>query len=573
MQIARVRIQRFRGYEAADFRFDGSVVIAGEPRAGRTDLLEALRRVLDPRSTAARVDPLDIFRPVPDLDEIPLTEVEVSLLHLGAGLEALLSEYLEPLDPDTGTPATPDRAADAQLGMRLCYRARYDFASDTGEHWVDAPGLSDPGSGLIRRVRRADREALPVRFIDATPALQLRAEGSFRRILAEHDEPSLEAALDALTSDIASATDAFSRSTLVSTVVREVLTAGPDLLLGLTNPDDVEFVPDDGSLAGLLRALQPAATLDGAGPLPLRSHGSTAQGILAVAESIASARRADGALVVLSDDFGDGLDAPSAEHAALTLRQAADQVILTTRRPDVIRAFESDQLIRLTCSHGSREQHRLTPVTTKAERLARMLIVDRLVSAVSSRTVVLVEGPHDVDAYGTLAKRLAHKDGPAYSFAAHGMRLISPPGNDGGITRLAAMAQVAKELGFHVRAIADHDNPGPLDPTLVSLMAEAQAVVLLPVRCAVEAALIHGVPPEKVREAVELLQAGGDLGPIPDCPDDQLGDYLVKEKVLKKGRLHKAWARAVSYRPPIAVAAIELACSDATGQLDVPDGS
>lgn len=569
MRVARVRLQRFRGYANAEFIFDGSTVLAGEPRAGRTDLIEALRRVLDPRSTTSRVNPLDIHRPVAP-DPGILTEVEVSLIDLGTDLTSLLSEYLELLDPETGQVAEPARAAEAVIGMRMCYRARYDFDSDSGEHWVDGPGFSDVAAGVVRRIRRADREALPVRFIESQPPLQVRAEGAFRELLADRDAPALEVALDQLGDGVAAATEAFSRAPVVSAAIAEVLAAGPDLLLGLADPTDVEFTPDDGSLAGLLRALQPAAVLDAAGLLPLRSHGSTTQGVMAVAESIVAARRTGDGMVVIGDDFGDGLDAPSAEHAALTLRQAAKQAILTTRRPDVLRAFEAEQLIRLTRSHGSRQQHRLERAD-KAGRLARTLVLDRLVTAITSRTVVLVEGPFDVDGYGTLATRLAHKIGAKYSFAAHGIRLISPPGSDGGITRLPAMARVAKELGFHVKAIADNDKPGAPDPNLTELVGEAEAVAILPTRTAVEAALVRGLPPAIVRETVDLLVASGELAPLPAMSDDDLAEYLVNKKVIKNLRLHAAWARAVGAVPPIASAVIELICSSATGELAVPD--
>lgn len=569
MRVARVRIQRFRGYERAEFQFPGSVVIAGEPRAGRTDLVEALRRALDPRSTNGRVNPLDIHRPTP-ADEAELTEVEVTLLDLGTNLAALLGEYLEAIDPDTGLPADSSRASDAVLGVRFCYRARYDLDSDTGEHWVDCPAIGDPAAGVYRRVRRTDREALPVLFIDALPPLQIRAEGAFRRLLAERDSDALETALDTLQEDITAATSTFSRTTLMADVLAEVLIAGPDILLGLTDPAFVELVPDDGSLAALLRALQPALVLDTAGPLPLRSHGSTTLGILTVAESIAAARRAGSALVVIGDDFGDVLDAPSSEHSALALRKAAAQTILTTRRPDVIRAFDSEQLVRLTRSHGSRRHHCLTP-TDKAGRLTRSLLLDRLLSAITSRTVVLVEGPHDADGYGTLSTRLARSSGVDYSFAAHGMRLVSPPGSDGGITRLASMAQVAKALGFHVRAIVDRDTPGPLHPEIVALLIEAEAVALLPERCAVEAALVKGLLPSEVRAAVDLLEESGEMVALPPMVDGELAEYIVVKKVLKKPRLHEAWVRAVPAPPPIATAAIKLICSDGTGQLDVPD--
>lgn len=567
MRIARVRITRFRGYKDATFHFPGSTVLAGEPRAGRTDLVEALRRVLDARSTSGRVNPADVHRPLAGGDP-GLTEVEVTLLDLGTDLAALLEEYLEAIDPDSGEPATAERAAAAQLGVRLCYRARYDLESDTGEHWVDCPALSDPPSELFRRVRRADREALPVLFVDAQAPLQVRAEGGFRRLLSDQDIAGLDAALQSLGTNVAGATATFSHSTLLAGVIQEILAAGPAMLLGLDDATSVDLVPEDGSLAALLRALQPAVALDEAGLLSLRQHGSTAVGVLTVAESIAAARRAGSELVVVCDDFGDGLDAPSAEHCALLLRAAAAQTIVTTRRPDVIRAFDHTELVRLTRSHGSRRQHRLAD-PDRAGRLTRSLVLDRLLEAITSRSIVLVEGPHDADGYGTLSARLARASRLEYSFAAHGMRLVSPPGSDGGVTRLAAMARVAIELGFHVRAILDRDTAGPLTPEVSELINEAEAVALLPERCAVEAALIRGVPPARVRETVELLQSTGELSALPVMPDEALGEYLIDKKLVKKPRLHQAWAGAVPVPPPIATEAIQLICSGATGQLDV----
>jgi putative ATP-dependent endonuclease of the OLD family len=84
MRLIRLRVQRFRGFADATLLTDGSVALVGESRAGRTDVIAALRRVLEPRSTAARVDPLDVHRPLPlaSDDGPPLTEVEVPLQSL-----------------------------------------------------------------------------------------------------------------------------------------------------------------------------------------------------------------------------------------------------------------------------------------------------------------------------------------------------------------------------------------------------------------------------------------------------------------------------------------------------------
>ncbi|MFG1928820.1 hypothetical protein [Cryptosporangium sp. NPDC048952] len=154
-------MRRFRGFVDAVLRPEGHVVAVGEPRAGRTDLISGLRRVLDPRSTSARPDPLDVHRPLPapdadDGDE--LTEVEVTLIELDDAVAQELDDRLELIDPATGLPADETRADDAVMGLRLCYRLRFDPASETAEHWVEYPktGLRAP-----RAAAAASRRSVP----------------------------------------------------------------------------------------------------------------------------------------------------------------------------------------------------------------------------------------------------------------------------------------------------------------------------------------------------------------------------------------------------------------------------
>lgn len=566
MRVARVRLQQFRGFGHATFTFEGSVVLAGEPRAGRTDLVEGLRRVLDPRSTASRVEPLDIHRPLTELQE--RTEVEVTLLDLGPELRDIFDSYLEPIDRATAAPATGAAGEDIELGIRLCYRARYDFDTDTGDHWVDAPKLSDPDSEHFVRVGRADREAIPVRFLTNQPPLQVRAEGQFRRLLEEADADALSEALTELDAGIGDVTNTFTSTDVVAGGLRSVLEAGPSELIDLFDPAQVHLVTDDGTLATLLRTLQPALTLDAAGPLPLRSHGSSAHAVVAASEAVAVATR-DSGIVVVADDFGDTLDAPSAEHLAHRLRRAADQVVLTTRRPEVIRAFSPSELVRLTRSSGARQSHRLK-ATDKHGRFSRQLVLDGLLSAMSCETVVLVEGPLDAEGYGTLAKRLAQTETAPLSLAANKVRLLAPPGSDGGKTRLAAMAVVARELGFTVRAVVDNDKKD--DGSLERIERVCEALILLPPRFAVEAALVRGLTPQIVRAAVDELVDSGELDEKPDVSDEDLADLLV-ESVLKKQRLHGPWAQAIKSRPPVATRVIEAACSHTKGRIEIPEPS
>lgn len=593
MRVARLRLQLFRGFESAVFVLDGHTVFAGEPRSGRSDIVEGLRRVLDPRSTRNRVNPLDIFRstssaesqPCSDDDKLeaePIrtqaeadlhrTEVEVTLLDLGAELEDLLDDFLEAFDPETGDVAGATAADEAELGVRLCYRAQYDFDSDTGDHWVDSPARSDPQAESFRKIPRADREALPVLFLDTGTPLQVRAEGAFRALITDADPDALDDVLNDLDEGVRQATHTFSRSDPVSSGLSQVLEAGAHDLIGISSSSSVEFVSDDGTLAALLRALQPAVELDESGVLPLRSHGSTTNNVLTVAEGIAAASAATGELVVVADDFGDQLDASSSEHLAFLLHKASTQVILTTRRPEVVRAFAPSDLVRLTRSHGGRRQHRLGKAD-KHGRIVRRLALDQLMAALTNRTVALVEGPLDAEGYGALANRLAKKTGlREHSFPANGVRLVSPPGSDGGNTRLVGLARLAGEMGFHVKAVVDGDKPGSSDSVIADLSAVVDQIIVLPPRTAVEAALIRGVSAKNLRKTVNTLVAEGYLDPLPDeTLDDEIADQLIRGKVLKKQGIHVAWAYALAEPPPLAQAVIEAICNDGNGRLDILD--
>lgn len=563
-------MERFRGFKSTNIVLPADVVIAGESRSGRSDFVEALRRVLDPRSTRGRVNPFDIFRPIEDSSPELLTEVEVTLLDLGEQLEALLSDSLEPFDSVTAELAGMDGAGDAVLGVRLCYRIRYDIDADSGDHWVDFPARSDPAANSFKRVSRVERDALPVQFINSTPALQIRAEGNLRALLQMSDPSALNEALSQLDGGVHSATSDFADSAVVTEALDKVLDAGPKALFGVADAGAVDFVADDGSLAALLRTVQPSLSLGATGPLPIRSHGSTIQNVLSVAEAITAAREAESGVVVVSDDFGDGLDASSSEYMAGLLHSTAGQSILSTRRPEVVRAFKPEELLRFVRTEDGRAQHRLPDVTDRSARVTRRLVLDQLLAALSTRTVALVEGPLDLEGYGPLAAWLFETTGQRnHSLAANGIRLISPPGTDGGVTRLPAVAEIALQLGFRVRAIVDNDKPGQEDPAVARLAELCEQLVVLPDRTAVEAALIRGIPGNELRKVVESLAELGMPVLPDDLEDDAVAEHLIGKKVLKKQGLGSAWVEALTRQPPTARAVIEALCAGRPGRIDI----
>jgi putative ATP-dependent endonuclease of the OLD family len=226
VRVVRVRLQRFRGFVDMVLSLAEHVVVVGEPRAGRTDLIAGPRRVLEPRSTMARPDPLDVHRPFPSPseDDAELTEVEVTLVDFDAAVEQELEDWLELIDPETGRLAGKDQADEAVLGLRLCYRLRYDAESETAEHWVEYPKTGT-------RASRAERELVAAIVLDRRAPLQLRQDGVFRRFVADSDEADLLAALAKLGTDVDDATEELAGSSGIRKTIEEVLGAGAAQLL------------------------------------------------------------------------------------------------------------------------------------------------------------------------------------------------------------------------------------------------------------------------------------------------------------------------------------------------------
>ncbi len=558
MRVARVRIQRFRGYDSEVILPDRHVVVVGESRAGRSDLITGLRRVLEPRSTSALPNLLDVHRhssaaPDPDGEgAVPLTEVEVTILDLGDALEQLLEDRLEVIDPSTSLPADEGDADQAVMGLRICYHLRYDDLSGSADHWVDYPA-----TGL--RVPRVEREVLRAIVLDRAKPLQLRAEGAFRRLANEVDEAGLLAALDELAADVGVATEKLSDSDPVRQTVSDVLSAGASDLLDMPSSvpaDDVGFVAEDGSLTALLRAVQPAVTLDAAGPLPLSSHGSTTSGILAAAEAALGAQAPEA--IVLGDDFGDDLDAASAEYLAARLRRNSGQVWLSTRRSEVVRAFAPEEVIRLTRSHGRRRHHQLEPTTDRKARGARRQLHLLLLPAMTARGVALLEGPHDLEGYTAVTDRRLRRSGTPPP-AAHGIRMVAAGLGDGGKDQLPRLARLANELGFHVRVVLDHDKPGSDSALVAELEAEAEQVIRLPERTAIERALVRGLPPASLRAGLSRVNDEYGLGVDVAAVDDADMEATTIGLLKKKGGLHQPFVDALPPRtdPPLAVAVLD----------------
>lgn len=527
MKILRCAIRHFRGFETIEVVPRGHVLLVGPPRAGRSDLLGALSKVFEIDLT--RLDERDFYKGDLSSD----IEIEVTIGELGNELQQRFLDDLEFWDPAEAVllPEAGDLHAlppGCVPVLRLAYRGRWDDIDERGDQVIYWPKRSDPTTDSLRRIRREDRQVFPFHRLQGGRPLNLAPRGLLRSALTATEAEALDAALG----DMRNGIDLLSSNLASAVPVIAALTATIDLLrpyLGSDLPVEeiIRFLPDDGSLSGLLRALTPALDLgDEVGFHPLSRHGSTTHAQVAMAEAIATASH-DRAVVIV-DDFADSLDTASAQRLASLLRRSCGQVWLSTRRPDAARSFDSSELVRLARHplghHPSRSVHYGAIAITRAQRVAARELHRQILPAMTALGVIVVEGPHDAAGYAALAERRENADGSPPP-EAYGVRILDG-GAQGGIDKVAHFAETARGLGFRVVTLVDYDRDEALASSrLAALQAAADVVVRLPKGAAIEAALLDGLPDSEIVAGLSDLEPNYQL-PLPAGWQTQSGTDL-----------------------------------------------
>lgn len=574
--IDQLDLRNFRGFKAQTIVPSGHVLLVGEPGAGRSDIMNALERVLSPESTRGRLpNELDFHGG----ETHEPAEVEVVLGQLGEALEQIFFDHLEAWDREARQILT--ELADPQeidrekfdLVLRLCYRATWDVDQEQGEHIVYYPKTADLDAGHFERVARADREALPFASLEArSRPLDIGTRGEFRRLVEAAGGGDFSKALDGLETDVGDLAAEFSATAQMSSALEAVLKP-VRVMLGLGDAaasDVIRFLPEGGSLSGLLRSLAPALDLlEGFGPIPLYRHSSTISATLAAAQALA---RAGTSGVVAIDDFGDGFDAAAAQHLAATLRGNANQAWVSTRRPETAQAFRPQELVRLSRNPaGNREVHYGRAPKSRPELIAARHWHVQLLRAMTSRAVAIVEGPHDIAALDAVAKRRLEDSGIVLP-AAHRVGFVDAAAADGsgGATAMPRLATAAREIGLRTVAVLDYDgDDAKVQAEVDQNLKAANVVIRLPKGCGIEKALASGVPDDVLRDAVRALAAAFNAKLAPDL-DKLSGSKLVKAAVdaIKSGPgYHAQFVEALpsGVHPPIVSSILDEIVAAATG--------
>ncbi len=561
MQIKELHVQRFRGFSEIKIRPRGNVVLMGEPGAGRTDLFEALSRLLNFYQGRNReISELDFH--LGDCSE-PI-RISVTLGDLDIDLEQDFFDHLELWDEtdrcliDEAQNGQLDDRADCSWAFRITYEARWLQDEAMPEDRVFFPKDSDPESGIFARVRRNDLEALGFGLLrpGSTGMLELGPRSDFRKLVDVANGDDFGAAMRKYVNEVGIAAENFSHSDQVQAAVARIVALTGELQ-GIPNIDPstfIQFAPDDGSESGLLRSLGAAVDFDdGVGQLPAWRHGSSTRSLLKVAEVVAAAKSPKPVLVI--DDLGDGMDAPSAAHLAAALCETASQVWVTTRIPAVAEVFQPQEVLRLGKGKaGKRTLHSGTHAIKPEEAAMYKHWHRNLLPALTYRSVIIVEGPHDFVALHTLALRLHEERGTALP-ATHKIAIVSAGASgDGGYATVMKLARQAKSMGlFAVGAVDGDSDPASLKYIETNLEM-ADSVVRLPRRFAIEKALVHDIPDSVLMSVVQDLENAVNMENTNVQPSDGGDIHKKAMALLKKESLHGPFIDLLpaEHLPPLA---------------------
>ncbi len=580
MYIRQLNVRHFRGFTDIEIKPTSHIVLMGEPGAGRSDLINAISKVLD--TDVIRVGgatELDFYQ---RNTAVPI-EISITIGGLGPDIEQDFIDSLEvwntqtcQLIEESETPEGGAVGVNQEWVLRLAYRGQWLADQERCDEMVYYPKHSDPTTLSFHRVSIADIGKLGFTLLryDSVRILDLGSRGTFRRIVERAPGADFTTALAGYVQEIADAAAQFTASNQVKSALGGVITSMREVLRlppGVDVSQLIGFSPEGGSTSGLLRSLGPTIDLGGgAGALPAWRQGSTVGTLFRLAESLALSNSSK--VIVAIDDLGDGIDPASATHFGAFIRRAAGQAWITTRLSSVAEIFEPNEVIRLNRAlNGTRSVHQGKTPASKSEAIAARHWRRNLLPTLTYHSVIVVEGPHDLAALHALAIRLCTEGGNCLP-AAHSTAIISAGATGGGgYSSVLRITAAAREMGLCAIGIVDGDTDAGAKTFVASHTGDANAIVRLPDTRAIEYAIVHDVPSASIRQALIDVSKAMNLPAIPNL-GALTGNELESQAIrfIKDNTLHAAFIDALPFSDiaPLAKTLLEKSMQAAREQLN-----
>jgi hypothetical protein len=149
VRILHCSIHNYRGFDNFEVAPRGHVLLVGEPRSGRSDLIAALSKVFEVDLT--KLDERDFYRGDLTTD----IKIELTLGDLNQELQQQFFDELEFWDPEQAQLVEgADDLSGVPVGvtpaLRLAYRGRWDEIDERGDqaiYWPKRSDLSFPPRG------------------------------------------------------------------------------------------------------------------------------------------------------------------------------------------------------------------------------------------------------------------------------------------------------------------------------------------------------------------------------------------------------------------------------------------
>lgn len=337
MRVRKLVIRRFRGIEELEFEPAARNVLVGPNNVGKSTILEALDLALHAGAGRPRPAPteLDYF----DRDPSGGFEIEVVVAELNTELLADAAEGLEGWHRERRE-VVPDTDGD---DIEACIRFRVRGTSDLDVlHEFAKPELAGARFGPRLRSRLGwffDGQAR-----DPSRQLAFYQGGVLDRLFADAD---LDPALALLREAFAKGAEDLNADAAVAAVLDQLHAELDPLALQPGGAPDLEA----GSVSNreLLQALRLAMPGPGTAAIPLARAGRGTQRLVLLAALLLLAKR-DASRPVIGgfEEPEEAVEPLRQVQAARMIRGLADQggqVFVSTHSPDVVRAFDSDDIV------------------------------------------------------------------------------------------------------------------------------------------------------------------------------------------------------------------------------------